>query len=479
MRLRHLRFSAEQQVKVGESWISYRGNVAFGGTVRQSTLQITEGRTPVRNLPTTRVQRHLFVLPLLLQVIVIAHSQSLQGSWQGTLSGPGYNLPLIFDLTADGGGTLKSPMQNFQGTVNYSLAGDAVTIKIPSAHATYHGILNGTQLMGTWSQMLLKVPLRLDKLTVAPSAAVAAPPPQVNSKSLQPPVDSGVSGFWIGRLVGPEYDWPLHLSLNGAGSGNASSTTGGFDAVASYSVSGDQLTLSVSKIHASMQATITPGSISGTWSQNGASISINMTKQRPFCPAASFTPTTSEVDCKASVEAAKGIWYGAILQSTGVIRFKFDLHEDGSGYYTPATTNDQAKLGYYFLGPHQISIAIPSINVKIDGGISSGKFSVSDCDPGPGQEPMQCDITRGDASDADSHKMHDLENLTDAMAGKTSPSDNPTLLGAWQGMATINGTEAPIRLQLRGLGYGMGDLGPFKYTFNGNSKSCPLTLTKF
>jgi hypothetical protein len=283
MRLRHLQLSAEQQVKVGAPWISCRGNVAFGGTVRQSTLQITEGKTPVRNLPTTRLQRLLFVLPLLLQLIVVAHSQSLQG----TLSGPGYNLPLIFDLTADGGGTLKNPMQNFQGSVNYSLAGDAVTIKIPSAHATYHGTLNGVQLMGTWSQMLLKVPLRLDKLNVAPAAAVAAPPALVtpapaNTTPPQPLPDSGVSGFWIGRVVGSGYDWPLHLSLNGAGSGNASSTTRGFDAVASYSISGDRLTLSVSKIHASMQATITPGSISGTWSQNGASIPINMTRQLRF-----------------------------------------------------------------------------------------------------------------------------------------------------------------------------------------------------
>jgi hypothetical protein len=47
-----------------------------------------------------RAPRHLFMLSLLLQVIVAAHSQSLQGTWQGTLSGPGGSLPLIFDLNA-------------------------------------------------------------------------------------------------------------------------------------------------------------------------------------------------------------------------------------------------------------------------------------------------------------------------------------------------------------------------------------------
>jgi hypothetical protein len=425
----------------------------------------------------SRVSRQLFMLSLLLQVIVAAHSQTLQGTWQGTLSGPGGSLPLIFDLNADGGGTFKSPMQNLQETVNYTSSGNTVTIKISVINASYHGSLNGAQLSGTWSQMLVRLPLRLDKLNAAPTAAVAAPLPPVNSKPSQPPVDSGVSGHWIGRLVGPGYDWPLALWLNAGGSGNASSTTGGFDAVASYTISGDQLTLSVPKIHASIQATMTPGGISGTWSQNGASIPINMTRQHFVCPPASSSLTWSEADCKASIEAAKGTWNGVLLQSTGVTRFKLDLHEDGSGYFTSGTGNDQAKLGYY-LGPHQISIAIPSINAKIDGAISSDRISISDLDFGSLQAAgaIQCNITRGDAEDADSKKIQELQELTAAMAGKTSPSDNPTLLGIWQGKLTTEITESPFFFQFKGFGYGFGNTslpisGPFKYTFNGNKVS--------
>ena len=88
---------------------------------------------------------HLEIVVLLcglLQVVPAAHSQGLSGVWTGSLSTPQGALPLEFDLSAGGGGTAKSPSQNFAAPLEYSSNGSQLTIQVPSVNGTFSGTVN-------------------------------------------------------------------------------------------------------------------------------------------------------------------------------------------------------------------------------------------------------------------------------------------------------------------------------------------------
>jgi len=100
----------------------------------------------------------------LLQVVVpSAHSQDLSGAWKGNLSTPQGTLPLEFDLNAGGGGTAKSPSQNFTSRLEYSSSGSQLTIRVPSVNGTFSGTVSGNQATGTWTQNGMSLPLTLSK----------------------------------------------------------------------------------------------------------------------------------------------------------------------------------------------------------------------------------------------------------------------------------------------------------------------------
>src|SRR5580700_6984543 len=100
---------------------------------------------------------------LLLTLVCSAHSQTLQGDWQGTLAAPNGSLPLVFHLGSQGSGTVDSPAQQFSAPLQYSTTGNQVTITVPSVNGTYAATVNGSRMNGTWTQNGQNTPLTLTK----------------------------------------------------------------------------------------------------------------------------------------------------------------------------------------------------------------------------------------------------------------------------------------------------------------------------
>jgi hypothetical protein len=90
------------------------------------------------------------LMAFLLFANVARSQQSVTGTWKGTL--PKANLPLEFDFSADGSGTVDSPKQNFHATATISVSGSDVTISVPDVKGTLKGTLADGKISGTWSQ---------------------------------------------------------------------------------------------------------------------------------------------------------------------------------------------------------------------------------------------------------------------------------------------------------------------------------------
>jgi hypothetical protein len=188
------------------------------------------------------------------------HSQTLQGDWRGTLSSPpSVNLPLVFHLDAAGAGTVESSAQRFTAPLQYSVNGNKITITVPSISASYAATVNGNQMSGTWSQNGGTMPLALTK--------AGAPSP------------SGVQGDWHGTLSSPpSVNLPLVFHLGAVGTGTVDSTAQKFSAPLQYSVNGNKITITVPSISASYAATVNGNQMSGTWSQNGGTMPLSLSK---------------------------------------------------------------------------------------------------------------------------------------------------------------------------------------------------------
>jgi hypothetical protein len=202
---------------------------------------------------------------LLLTLAGIAHSQTLQGDWQGTLSAPNGNLPLVFHLGSLGSGTVDSPAQQFSAPLQYSVSGNKVTITVPSVSGTYAATVNGNQMSGTWTQNGQNAPLTLTK-----GGAPAANGGGGNTTGLQ--------GDWKGTLSAPNGNLPLVFHLDSTGGGTVDSPAQQFSAPLQYSAVGNQVTITVPSVSGTYAATVNGNQMKGTWTQNGQSLSLTVTK---------------------------------------------------------------------------------------------------------------------------------------------------------------------------------------------------------
>ncbi len=95
---------------------------------------------------------------------------SLEGSWNGVITLPGQELPLVFEFAPDSRdgwkGHLLSPSQTDQQIplTSVLLRGRELSITVESVGGTYRGKLTATgrSLKGEWSQGAFKTPLDLD-----------------------------------------------------------------------------------------------------------------------------------------------------------------------------------------------------------------------------------------------------------------------------------------------------------------------------
>jgi hypothetical protein len=201
---------------------------------------------------------------LLLTLVCGAHSQTLQGDWQGTLAAPGGNIACVFHLDANGGGTLTA--QGNTVPLNYSANGSQVAVTVSQINGSYTATVNGNQMSGTWTQSGGSVPLTLTK--------AGAPAPNAGGGGST----AALQGDWQGTLAAPNGNLPLVFHLGSAGGGTVDSPAQQFSAPLQYSATGNKVTITVASIRGSYAATVNGNQMSGTWTQNDQDAPLTVTK---------------------------------------------------------------------------------------------------------------------------------------------------------------------------------------------------------
>ncbi len=112
------------------------------------------------------------VFVLFLCMAMQVRAQDITGSWKGKIEVQGTEIPLIFDIKADGDvhtSTMDSPSQGATGIPmdETSFTDNTLTIKFNQAGIKYVGTLDGHTLTGTFHQGGMELPLSLTKTVKA------------------------------------------------------------------------------------------------------------------------------------------------------------------------------------------------------------------------------------------------------------------------------------------------------------------------
>lgn len=154
----------------------------------------------------------------------------LDGTWLGTLPGPGGTLRVVFSFSnADGQlkGTLASPDQA-PGTIPFdtvTLVQNAVHCEVKAINGTYEGTLSsdGQSITGTWTQGPQPLPLTLKPATaeaLAPPKRPQTPSPPYPYTSEDVTFSNSAAGIELaGTLTKPKGAGPFPAVLLIAGSG--------------------------------------------------------------------------------------------------------------------------------------------------------------------------------------------------------------------------------------------------------------------
>ncbi|MBT8203748.1 MAG: hypothetical protein KJO20_00070 [Eudoraea sp.] len=111
----------------------------------------------------------LSLIFLFLTFQVVAQDQNLTGSWEGTLTTQGVELPVIFNISKAEGGyssTMDSPAQGATGIPmdETKVSGNEITILFQQSGIKYVAKLEGDKLQGTFYQAGLELPLKMTKV---------------------------------------------------------------------------------------------------------------------------------------------------------------------------------------------------------------------------------------------------------------------------------------------------------------------------
>ncbi|MEM6542684.1 MAG: S9 family peptidase, partial [Bacteroidota bacterium] len=112
--------------------------------------------------------RKCAVLIPLFFIGIIASAQDIAGSWKGTLTVQGTELPLLFNVTNANGelsSTMDSPSQGATGIPmdETVFTENELTIQFKQGGIKYVGVLEGEELKGTFYQSGMEFPLNLTK----------------------------------------------------------------------------------------------------------------------------------------------------------------------------------------------------------------------------------------------------------------------------------------------------------------------------
>lgn len=105
---------------------------------------------------------------LLIVFLLVAFSPTsfakskIDGDWEGMID----KYPMVFHILVGGGSTVDSPKQTipiYGMPVFVSLSGNTVRMSMLNGTANFEGALNGSQIVGTYSQSGSKWPVTLTK----------------------------------------------------------------------------------------------------------------------------------------------------------------------------------------------------------------------------------------------------------------------------------------------------------------------------
>jgi pimeloyl-ACP methyl ester carboxylesterase len=130
-------------------------------SAQKSGMSAATVMSPARQMPP--------VAPPLAAVVPV-------GDWLGTLETGGVQLKLVFHLTVLSDGSLAATVDSIDEgakgipVAKASVQGGVVTLDLSALAASFVGTLNssGDEILGTWSQRGLSVPLALKRVAVAP-----------------------------------------------------------------------------------------------------------------------------------------------------------------------------------------------------------------------------------------------------------------------------------------------------------------------
>jgi hypothetical protein len=190
------------------------------------------------------------------------------GDWQGELEGT--SLTLVLHINKNGPSSLDSPNQGAYGLKADLISKDStVDFTVPSIGATFHGVLRGTTIAGTFSQNGNELPLALTS-TKGGSVKPAATAPNAG-----PPIPGNLAGTWQGRLE--RADLPLVLHIDPAGVSTLDSPQqSAFGLRANVIVIGDSVRFTIPAVRAGFNGTVKGSVIEGEFSQNGMTLPLTL-----------------------------------------------------------------------------------------------------------------------------------------------------------------------------------------------------------
>jgi hypothetical protein len=207
----------------------------------------------------------------LVSAAPMAGAQSAPGGdWQGKLEDAG--LLIVLHINKNGPSTLDSPKQGAYGIKAVLTSKDSIVdFTAASIGATYHGVLHGTTITGTFEQHGRDVPLTFASIKAGSAKSVASAP------NPGPPLPASLGGTWRGTLNGPNL--PLVLHVNPAGVSTIDSPAQNASGMrAKVMARGDSVRFVVPAVRALFRGTFKGSAMTGVFSQNGATLPLTLNR---------------------------------------------------------------------------------------------------------------------------------------------------------------------------------------------------------
>ncbi len=291
-----------------------------------------------------KLQVILALLTYLLANPASAQSD-LAGIWEGELSvGPDQQIAVQFTIEQDADGSysglLNAPDQPSLTDVpidTITFQQDTVSLNISAVSGAYEGTLSDGAIQGTWTQQGTSFDLEL-----APYQE-----PVLTQEQFQ-----RLSGSWLGKLKpipGGDLEFTVVVTFqqNEEGIAVASLSVpeqgGNNIPVDSIELDSDELTLEISQARLEINGSISGENFTGTWTQAGQSLDLNLSKGEYKQPGLALSALT--------YARLRGPWHGKVSGLTVVLRV-----EESDGKYLALLDS-----------PDQGASDIPVTALEVDG----------------------------------------------------------------------------------------------------------------